>query len=44
MARFALKNQGKVSAGKEQQSRPFQKGVMMTVLLMLAGSFPPVTG
>ncbi len=44
MARFALKNQVKVSAGKEEQSRPFQKGVMMTVLLMLAGSFPPVTG
>jgi hypothetical protein len=31
MARFALKNQVKVSAGKEEQSRPFQKGVMMTV-------------
>ena len=31
MARFALKNQGKVSADEEQQSRPFQKGVMMTI-------------
>ena len=31
MARFALKNQGKVSADEEQQSRPFQKAVMMTV-------------
>ena len=29
--RFALKNQVKVSAGEEEQSRPFQKGVMMTV-------------
>jgi len=44
MARFALKNQVKVSAGEEHQSRHHQRDVIMTVLLMLAGSFPPVTG